>query len=267
MQPNEARLDRAVDLISSSTSIDALQAALFEIRDLYCAAHLDYHPLHINNVARTNLPILSTTDRAWISHYQRHEFVRIDPMVSTSRKTVLPIDWQLLVDSTKESRFYFSEMRRFDIGSNGIGIPINGAQGDRAIFTVTSHVSDCGRWEMFIRRCVPELVVVGRYLHEYVMKFIVPVGANAGPLSRQEHNCLQLFADGHDAAAIADMLKLSIHTVRMHLRRSQRRLGAASRPEAVAIALVQGFIKRTSLVVAATAACANFWSDLLAILV
>jgi len=267
MQPDEERLDRAIDLVGSSSSIADLQGSLLEIREIYCAAHLIYHALHIDNLDRANLPILSTANIAWVSHYQQHELVRIDPVVLASQRTVLPIDWGSLIDSTKDSRFYFSELRRFNVGSNGVGIPINGAQGDRAIFTATSRVSDFERWRIFSRRCVPELIVIGRYLHERVMSLVVRVVAEAGPLSRQERNCLQLFADGHDTAAIAVMLKLSIHTVRMHLRRSQRRLGAASRAETVAIALVHGFIKRSSLVVAATAAYINFYVNLFAPLV
>lgn len=267
MQPDDARLDRAIDLISSSSSVDDLQDALAVIRDLYGAAHISFHVLHINNVDRENLPFLSTADPGWVSHYRQSDFVRIDPVVLASQKTILPIDWGHLVDGTKDSRFYFSELRRFNIGSNGIGIPINGAQGDRAIFTATSHFSDFEQWRAFRRRCVPELIVVGSHLHERVMNLVSRVATDVGPLSRQERNCLQLFADGHDTAAIATMLKLSIHTVRMHLRRSQHRLRAASRAETVAIALVRGFIKRSSLVVAAALASANFCGDFFATLV
>jgi DNA-binding NarL/FixJ family response regulator len=61
-------------------------------------------------------------------------------------------------------------------------------------------------------------------------------------LSRRQLEVLALLADGASTEAIATELYLSVNTVRNHVQRTIRRLGAHSRLEAVAIALREGLI-------------------------
>lgn len=61
-------------------------------------------------------------------------------------------------------------------------------------------------------------------------------------LSEREIECLQLIAGGKTSWAIAEILGISQHTVNAHIRNIVRKLGVASRPQAVAEAMRRGMI-------------------------
>jgi DNA-binding NarL/FixJ family response regulator len=62
------------------------------------------------------------------------------------------------------------------------------------------------------------------------------------PLSYRERQVLGLLAHGHDGPAIAGRLNLSPETVRSYSQSARDKLGAKTRTEAVALALVRGEI-------------------------
>jgi PAS domain S-box-containing protein len=62
------------------------------------------------------------------------------------------------------------------------------------------------------------------------------------PLSYRERQVLGLLAHGHDGPAIAERLNLSSETVRSYSQTAREKLGAKTRTEAVALALVRGDI-------------------------
>jgi DNA-binding CsgD family transcriptional regulator len=67
----------------------------------------------------------------------------------------------------------------------------------------------------------------------------VAPGAN---LTRRETDCLRLLANGKTNAGIGGELRISVSTVAMHLQNARRKLGAATREQAVAIAVHKGVV-------------------------
>ncbi len=61
-------------------------------------------------------------------------------------------------------------------------------------------------------------------------------------LSQRECECLQLIAGGKTSWEIGEILDISHHTVNAHIRNIVRKLGVASRPQAVAEAFRRGLI-------------------------
>ena len=58
---------------------------------------------------------------------------------------------------------------------------------------------------------------------------------------------LQLLADGLTGEQVAERLALSSATVRVHIRNATTKLGAATRAQAVAVALARGEIEMNLL--------------------
>lgn len=71
--------------------------------------------------------------------------------------------------------------------------------------------------------------------------------AQAHRLSRREIEVLRLLADGLSTEELAARMQLSINTVRNHVQKAIRRLGAHSKLEAVAIAQREGIIASVGL--------------------
>ena len=69
-----------------------------------------------------------------------------------------------------------------------------------------------------------------------------PARRHSGRLSNKELLVLRELAQGHTTEQIADILQLSPHTVRTHVKNGMRKLDARTRAHAVAIALSDGVI-------------------------
>src|ERR671921_685123 len=69
-----------------------------------------------------------------------------------------------------------------------------------------------------------------------------PTGRTAR-LSEKERSVLRELARGHSTEQIAEVLIVSPHTVRTHIKNGMRKLGARTRAHAVAIALSEGAIE------------------------
>jgi DNA-binding NarL/FixJ family response regulator len=73
----------------------------------------------------------------------------------------------------------------------------------------------------------------------------VPTQQNGAPrqtLSRREHQVLQLIADGLENQAIANVLFVSVETVRTHVKSILRKLATRDRTHAVAVAFRSGVL-------------------------
>ncbi len=67
-------------------------------------------------------------------------------------------------------------------------------------------------------------------------------GGSQGPLTSREQEVLRLFAEGHSYAEVAELLRVTVDTVRDHARKAMRRLGARNKAHAVALAIRRGII-------------------------
>ncbi|HEX2131212.1 MAG TPA: response regulator transcription factor [Actinophytocola sp.] len=98
-----------------------------------------------------------------------------------------------------------------------------------------------------VLRAIQAVHLDGRYLDPT----LAPALALPGPpptrqprqaLSRREHQVLQLIADGLENQAIADLLFVSVETVRTHVKSILRKLASRDRTHAVAVAFRSGVL-------------------------
>ncbi|WP_349963378.1 autoinducer binding domain-containing protein [Rhizobium sp. ZPR3] len=253
------RFNTAFEIVDSINSSAMIDAALQELRLLYGVASLYYQALDIDGVDRTALPIYGIDISGWVERYLEQRYFDIDLIAKLGRVSNLPFDWATAGSQMPSIATHFSDAFGAGLGQRGMTIPIHDADGDSAILSFIVYIDDEIKWKVFRRGLKPELTLLGLYLHQKAKGQLVR--NNTVVLSRQESHCLQLFADGDRPARIADRMGISVHTVRMHLRRAQHRLGARSKADAVAKGVSLGFIRARL-----TAACcfaAVFMSRLL----
>jgi DNA-binding CsgD family transcriptional regulator len=70
-----------------------------------------------------------------------------------------------------------------------------------------------------------------------------PTRSRTARLSQKERSVLRELARGHSTEEIAEVLVVSPHTVRTHIKNGMRKLDAHTRAHAVAIALSEGAIE------------------------
>lgn len=108
--------------------------------------------------------------------------------------------------------------------------------------------STMGRRELdlFLKSHGPELRLAGLYIHEQAERLAEAPdapGRDRGLLTPRERECLVWLARGLRTAAIADRLGIALVTVDLHLKGARRKLGAATREEALAKAILGGQIE------------------------
>lgn len=95
-------------------------------------------------------------------------------------------------------------------------------------------------------RAIQSVHLEGRYLDPRLAPAdatsTVPFQPQRQALSRREHQVLQLIADGLENQAIADLLFVSVETVRTHVKSILRKLSSRDRTHAVAIAFRSGVL-------------------------
>lgn len=232
-------LPQAPSRFESPTSA---QGALCELVGRETITHATYFGINVPTLSARRDYVLTTYPTDWAKHYFEQGYDEIDPVVKGGMRGIMPFDWASIDAGATQIQAFFGEAREFGIGDRGVSIPIRGASGDEALFSVTSHLS-LSSWKAFKTETLGALTLFAFQFHQCVLEMemrrrqIKPVS-----LSSRERELLKWAAAGKSTWDTAQILGLSENTVRFYLSKVQAKLGAANKPNAVAIAIRQKLI-------------------------
>ncbi|MDK4741476.1 LuxR family transcriptional regulator [Rhizobium sp. CNPSo 3464] len=228
--------------IERAQTYDDVCRSLYELRERYGAANVIYNASRSGNSLGSSPLMLGTCDPSWVKQYCDERLAEIDPIVLAARRSMLPVEWKNVDQSSRANRYFFSQLDRFNLGRHGVTIPLEGHGGERG-FIAMSHHGNEDDWHTCYHQHVAELTYLGRYIHDRMLAIREgPQARGTARLSRQSAACLDLLARGSDAAEIAYTLGLSVHTVRKHLNRAMTTLECKTKMEAVLKAARLGFL-------------------------
>jgi DNA-binding CsgD family transcriptional regulator len=189
--------------------------------------------------------ILSGYPRAWREHYDRHSYLLIDPVIARALGTVLPFTWDELDKSDPAVARLFQEAAAFGL-CHGFSVPVHGAHGEGGVLSLAREGPALPAERAARQRLFQQAQWFSAVLHQKVRQLVFredepPV--RSARLTRREHDCLLLAAEGQSAQVIASVLKIAERTVVFHLTRAERKLGTRRRQHAVARAVALGQIK------------------------
>jgi DNA-binding CsgD family transcriptional regulator len=236
----DERFEHVLQGISLASCEQDITENLRSIRDAYHLANIVYHALRVPGFEQENL-LLLTYEKQWVDRYHSLDYFRIDPVVRIGRTGFLPIDWTKVDRDSPEARRFFLEADSYGVGRNGISLPVRGPRGERAIFTVTTNVSE-REWLNKRLVCIRDLQIIAHYLHDRAMQIF---GFTASPLrapSTREVQCLQMIVRGHTPKMIAGNLGISESAVRLYLHSIRRKLNCATIAQSVGVALSHNII-------------------------
>lgn len=186
-------------------------------------------------------PFLAVTySSEWVDHYRARGYVKIDPVIRTGLRRVLPIDWGEFDRSDTPLRQFFGEASEFGLGRKGMSFPIHGHRGDRALLSISADMSE-REWEWARRTSFRQFPVIAAHLHDAVLR-IEGILRPRPRISPREFECLQWTAAGKTAWECGIILGLAPRTVRFYLESARHKLGASSTTHAVSIALHSGIL-------------------------
>lgn len=234
---DQLRFEAVLEQISQASSLLDMSTELANIRDHYGLANVVYHAVQIPKSNQRNPILLLTYDPEWVSRYAERDYLDIDPVVMSGRKGFLPFDWQEVDWTSRDARYFFAEADHYGVGRNGLSLPIRGANGERAIFTLTSNANERD-WKILRRTCLRDFQMIGHYLHDRSVQIAgLRPHLPARPPSRRELQCLEAFSRGSPPKRIAANLGISESAVRLYLHSIRRKLECTTVVQAVAVAL------------------------------
>lgn len=232
------RIQTLIERLQITTTLDELQELVENLRDVYKITHVVYH---IVGDSGTEYGVY-TYDQKWVDHYISKKYYRTDPVVTESLKRFHPIDWRTLDWSGRQQRNLMQEAIENGIGKQGLSLPIRGANGKNALFSVTSFAND-KEWDKFLAENSEDMILAAHYIHQRASEIMGALpDLTVKDLSPREKDALTLLASGKSRAEAANCLKISEHTFRVYVDTARHKLGALNTTHAVAVALSRGVI-------------------------
>ena len=182
--------------------------------------------------------MLQTYPEEWARCFSELRFYEFDPVFMRAEQSRVPFHWDdpdFLAELTPAQHEILAEAARLDL-AHGYTIPMHslGAAGPvRASCSVVPDSASIDAGSYFLVR------LMGAYLYIAASREAEardPVTA-AGTLSRRERQCLELAAQGKSDWVVGRLLNISERTVHNHIESAKRRLGVATRVQAIVHAL------------------------------
>lgn len=234
----QRRTETILEELAQADCLDALNTAIFALRDAYRVDHMVYH--WVDSAGEQYG--CGTYSDAWRDRYLERNYLRIDPVIVGCYQRFHPVDWKRLDWSSKAARAFQQEALSHGVGNQGFSVPIRGPNGQFALFTV-SHNCDDAAWKMFIDTHTRDLLLIAHVFNRKALEFEPGRTPDAAqPLSPREVDTMTLLAMGYSRAQVADSLSISEHTLRVYIESARFKLGALNTTHAVARAMSRGLI-------------------------
>jgi LuxR family transcriptional regulator, quorum-sensing system regulator BjaR1 len=176
--------------------------------------------------------------------YESRGYLRFDPILRLARQTAKPFEWKETTyahETDRRALEVMDTLAQFGV-KQGFVVPVRCPGGYEA-----GVLFEGERIEL-PPLAKPALHSLATYAFNRVRELIGVVPAPQRmpvPVTEREREVMVWLATGHRPPVIADILNISEHTVRAHLQSAQRKLGAATTSQAVAIAVSGGIIARS----------------------
>ena len=192
--------------------------------------------------------VWTTLPLEWVQRYGQQGYVEIDPRVSETYNRHVPFVWDA-ADYRQDERYsaFFADAARYGVCS-GVSISFRDADQGRVLCAFNSAVTPVSRARKeTIAKQAGELTLFATSFHDFFMAHFVDHGkalmTRVAPLSRREHDCLELAANGMTSRDIGLKLGITERTANYHFNNTIRKMGVLNRKEAIAVGIARGWVR------------------------
>ncbi|TPW26422.1 LuxR family transcriptional regulator [Martelella alba] len=184
--------------------------------------------------------LLSGFDPGWLERYINNRYVEVDPVIERIKRSSVPFLWSEIQNSSHApvgtvGRRVLNEATEFRL-REGFAVPLWTTDFVAAVSLAGEHAelspSERGMVALASTYAVTKAMTLNNIRSE----------RQRASLSPRELECLKWVAAGKTEWEIGMILNISEHTADRHLANVHRKLGAVTRPQAIANAFRLGFI-------------------------
>lgn len=227
---------RAFDVIEK---VDSVEAVVSDLRDLLGVDHVVYNCSGSGSDPTVRPYVKMTYPSDWIKRYVLMDYAHVDPVLKRGFSSALTFDWSEIVVKSTQERAMLHDAVSHGIGPYGLSIPVTSRLGHRGLFSISGS-GGAEAWARYRARNVKGLVEIANHIHKRVLR--QEFGEAPAHLTVREVECLNWSAKGKEAADIATILDISVHTVRDYLKSARFKLDCVNVAQAVSKALMLGLI-------------------------
>ena len=224
-------IDRAAGANSPAEIGRSFFAALkpFGARARYARANPSPQPA--DEFARSRI-----SPSGWEEAHANPRFIRCNFMPREARRRAAIFAWSEAAVPASRDGELFEVLADFGI-SDGVAAPVHAPGGYVGVTSVAFERLDA------LSPAERDAIGMAALLLHLKMRELSAPAAVAGPqLSPRQRDCLGLVAAGHSDWEISETLGVAETTVISHVQNARRKLGARTRAQAVALALLAGLI-------------------------
>ena len=236
------QLDLAQDFIERcdrGTPAGELAAAFERVlaqcgfRFFCCCSHVDLLRPPRGAVVLHNYPA------QWVRAFSELDFYYVDPVFHYANRSLTPFFWdaeEFRAELTAPQLEIMEEARRFGI-EHGYTVPIHAP---RSLGTFRASCSAVPDATPVAAESYLAVQLMACYMYSALSAEAEQKPGNSAPrgLTRRERQCLELAAQGKSDWVAGRILGISERTVHNHIEHAKRRLGVATRVQAIVHALV-----------------------------
>jgi DNA-binding CsgD family transcriptional regulator len=205
----------------------------FGFRFFSCSSHVD--PLRPPRGA----VVLHNYPAEWVRAFSELDFYYVDPVFHYANRSLTPFFWdaaEFRAELTAPQLEIMEEARRFGI-EHGYTVPIHAPRPASAFRASCSVVPDSAAVASDSYLAVQ---LMSCYMYSALSREAETTAGSVVPrgLTRRERQCLELAAQGKSDWVAGRILGISERTVHNHIEHAKRRLGVATRVQAIVHALV-----------------------------
>jgi len=222
-----------VDALKALSTVDDVADAFERAVARYGVEHFIATGLSVNGLPFEELVIASRWPAEFFLLYVENDFARLDPLIRRSIQSYMPFEWQAESYRSDGNPRVAEIMRRAaEFGlRQGYLVPIHGPKGYEGCISMAANALDLTA----PAKSAVHLMALYAFDRMRILRGNVPDRKIL--LTAREREVLSWVAAGKSAAQISQALKISKRTVDEHSQTAARKLGAANRTQAVAIAM------------------------------
>ncbi len=171
--------------------------------------------------------------------YVENDYARHDPLIRNSIQSYMPFEWHadsFRSDGNPRAAEIMSRAAEFGL-KHGYLVPIHGPKSYEGCVSMAAVKLDLSA------RAKSAVHLMALYAFDRMRRLRGQMPDKKVPLTAREREVLSWIAAGKSAAQISQALRISKRTVDEHSQTAARKLGAANRTQAVAIAMRERIIE------------------------
>ncbi len=222
---------------------DILKAIASEI-GLSHIAHLRFASDRSEDV--TVLTAVNTYSKEWQARYFLKQYSTLDPVIRFGVLAMAPFDWDILNRDDPAVQNFFADAISHGVGCNGLSIPVRNRKNTHSLVSFSSDLPK-PEWEVFKLNNMTNLQQLSALIDSAESIDRKKLQKTPVQLSAREQQCLTWAARGKTQQEVAEILDLSLGSVKTHLDTARRKLHCKNLTHAVGIAVAAGVIPATVL--------------------